>query len=837
MAVLSIKSFGGISPKVPARYLKDSQAQVAINCPVFNGPIQPLPGVSAAVATLTKTGTPQTIYRFGQDLDSDSQYWFHWTTDVDVCRGQISNDTSEWTYFTGDGGPKATYFSIATSGTNQPTVSRPLGIPAPETAVVTSITAGSSDFTLYSSVISGFSVGEAVEISFDNSTWGAISITTVTASSIATQLSGLTDISAVADEDGNVVITRTGDNASDIFYVRYQTGTEIDTEGTFTYDANLDKSDTGAADTSAYVIIQDTEIGSISSGDVITITTDSSTAVTYTATGTMTAATLAAALNTTKVTATQYGSCVVFEPGTEGGGSTGYIQYRRTVSGSAVTTEKVDGSEAGMPAMVFITAADFAYLQGNYAEITVNGGSAKYVAVASSAELTSLSTITGYGVTVNFYGTADPVALVRSGLSGSTASLRVRAGSYPTALVYQELDSNDGAVAPESRVYTYTFVNKESGFEIESAPAPASGVVDVQIGNLVGLTSFGSVTSGVPVTHKRIYRSTSGTYLLVAEIPIASASYADSVEAESLGGPLPSLTWLPPPDDLAGLINLPNGALAGFVGRDIYFSEPYVPYAWPVQYRQSIDFPVVGLGRMDTTLAVLTKGSPYFIQGSHPDSMVVVKSDLEQACVAKRSIVSSNGAVIYASPDGLVMLSPNGSKIITEQYFTRAQWQSYFSPSSIHAYQHDLKYVAFYNHGGAQGGFIYDLTSGQFILHDEYATAGYNDLRNDKLYLAYADRSVKVWYEGDAKSYVWRSKKFSGTSISSFACAQIEAEVYPITAKFYVDSVLAHTQTVTSRLPFRLPAVAGRDFEVQLEGSTEVFSVSVAQSMQELANV
>ena len=837
MAVLSIKSFGGISPKVPARYLQDSQAQVAINCPVFNGPIQPLLGVGAAVATLTKTGTPQTIYRFGQDLDSDSQYWFHWTTDVDVCRGQISNDTSEWTYFTGDGGPKATYFDIATSGTNQPTVSRPLGIPAPETAVVTSIAAGSSDFTLYSSIISGFSVGEAIEVSFDNSTWAAISITTVTASSIATQLSGLTDVAAAADEDGNVVITRTGASAADIFYIRYQTGTRVDTAGTFTYDSNLDKSDTGAADTSAYVIIQDAEIGSISSGDVITITTNSSTAVTYTATGTMTAVTLAAALNTTKVTAVQYGSCVVFEPGTEGGGPTGYIQYRRTVSGSAVTTEKVDGSEAGMPAMVFITAADFAYLQGNYAEITVNGGGAKYVAVASVAVLASLSTITGYGVTVNIYGTADPVALVRSDLSGSTASLRVRAGAYPTALVYQELNSNDGAVGPESRVYTYTFVNKESGFEIESAPAPASSVVDVQIGNLVELTAFGSISSGVPVTHKRIYRSTSGTYLLVAEIPIASASYTDSVEAESLGGPLPSLTWLPPPDDLAGLINLPNGALAGFVGRDIYFSEPYVPYAWPVQYRQSIDFPVVGLGRMDTTLAVLTKGSPYFIQGSHPDSMVVVKSDLEQACVAKRSIVSSNGAVIYASPDGLVMLSPNGSKIITEQYFTRAQWQSYFSPGSIHAYQHDLKYVAFYDNGVTQGGFMYDMTSGQFILHDEYATAGYNDLRNDKLYLAYADRSVKVWYEGDVKIYVWRSKKFSSTSISSFSCAQIEAEVYPITAKFYVDSVLAHTQTVASRLPFRLPAVAGRDFEVQLEGSTEVFSVSIAQSMQELSNV
>ena len=35
MAVFSIKSFGGIAPKTPPRYLQDSQAQTAMNCPVF----------------------------------------------------------------------------------------------------------------------------------------------------------------------------------------------------------------------------------------------------------------------------------------------------------------------------------------------------------------------------------------------------------------------------------------------------------------------------------------------------------------------------------------------------------------------------------------------------------------------------------------------------------------------------------------------------------------------------------------------------------------------------------------------------------------------------------
>ena len=138
MAVFSIKSFGGIAPVTPPRYLQDSQAQTALNCPVFRGSIQPLTSMGSTVATLTKTGTPKSIYRFGQDTVSDNNYWFHWLQDVDVCRSQIAGDVSEWTFFTGDGGPKATYNSLALSGSSYPTATRPLGLPAPAAACAAS---------------------------------------------------------------------------------------------------------------------------------------------------------------------------------------------------------------------------------------------------------------------------------------------------------------------------------------------------------------------------------------------------------------------------------------------------------------------------------------------------------------------------------------------------------------------------------------------------------------------------------------------------------------------------------------------------------------------------
>jgi hypothetical protein len=408
-----------------------------------------------------------------------------------------------------------------------------------------------------------------------------------------------------------------------------------------------------------------------------------------------------------------------------------------------------------------------------------------------------------------------------------------------SAAIVSKSGTATGTDLPETRVYTYTLVNKESGYDFESAPAPASMSIDIQIGETASIGSFASLPGGIVATHRRIYRATSGTYLFVAEITVATSSYSDTVVAEDLGEELPSLTWLPPPDSLKGLTNLPGGVMAGFTGRDVYLCDPYHPHAWPVQYMQSLDYPVVGLGRTDTTLVALTTGTPYFIQGSHPDSMVVVKSDLEQACASKQSIVSSSGFVMYASPDGLVMLTPSGSKIVTENYFTRAQWQAYFKPDSIHAYIHDLKYVAFYNNGTTSGGFIFDTTTGQLVVHDIYATAGYSDLVNDKLFLSFADRSVKVWQAGSAKSFVWRSKKFTMPKQTGFSTAQIEAEAYPVTAKFYADDSTTpkYTKTVTDRMPFRLPVVIGRDWEVQVEGNTEIFSVAVAQAVEELRNV
>lgn len=968
MAIISVKSFGGISPRVSPRYLQEGQAQVALNASVFSGSLKPLTGLGGALLTLPKNGTIRTIYRFGQDVDSDVQYWFHWVGDVDVCRSQIAGDSSEWTFYTGDGAPKATYGSIALTSSPYPAAFRPLGIPNPTNALSVSLGPYAPTFTpasvyVYQSQIDQIDPANGIEFSLNGgSTYSTVAISAgqKNLTDVASQLNAAAGISAVVDTELQAVkVSTDGVGQAATLTVRIETGSAPDTTSAFTYSGYDSTAKVGAADTVSTMVILDTEIASIEVGNKMDISVKIDTEFTlanaiisnrnnYTAadlaaafmygqihlpvaeinaftvgqyldfnigptlvarvisTGGYTAATLATAINAGRinpgsgfvihagavgtsvyisaiaaatgqlgwtrysgdpgaggtplntgasnvmpsissvpyVNVVAYGSVLFVIPGSKGTATTDELAYARYVTdgGSVIESSRQSSfnSDAAAPAKVILTQADVNNLQGSYLSVVTNDGEViSYV--SNQATINSLFGLVGSSANITVYGSSNPAAVITSVAVGTTANLRLREGNYSNTINdYITLTAVGGSEEPsatESRIYVFTWVNKEAGFEFESGPSAASAVVDVHVGQDVYISDFGSVASGYTATHKRLYRTVSGVYLFVTELPVATTSYTDTKKADELSEELPSLTWSPPPANLTGLINLPNGMMAGFVDRDVYFSESYRPHAWPANYVQTVDYPVVGLGRMDTTLAVLTKGTPYFIQGSSPDATVVVKSDLEQACASKRSIVSSNGVVIYASPDGLVMLSTSGSKLLTEQFFNRSQWQTYFNPPSIHGYSHDLRYIGFYDNGVSQGGFIYDFKSGQFTLHNIYATAGFSDLQRDQLFVVVDNRILKKWEQGSNLSYTWKSKKFTVPYPISFSCAQVEAETYPVTCKIYQGGSLIHTQTVANRNPFRLPVSTGRDWEIQIEGSSEVFSLEVAQSFGELGGV
>lgn len=96
----------------------------------------------APLAVATVPAGRKTIYRMGRDVVSDSLYWFSWTTVVHAVRSFLPTDTTERTYFTGNGVPKVTDNIIGIAGAPYPTAARILGVPAPVSACLLSAAGG-----------------------------------------------------------------------------------------------------------------------------------------------------------------------------------------------------------------------------------------------------------------------------------------------------------------------------------------------------------------------------------------------------------------------------------------------------------------------------------------------------------------------------------------------------------------------------------------------------------------------------------------------------------------------------------------------------------------------
>ena len=100
-----------------------------------------------------------------------------------------------------------------------------------------------------------------------------------------------------------------------------------------------------------------------------------------------------------------------------------------------------------------------------------------------------------------------------------------------------------------------------------------------------------------------------------------------------------------------------NGILVGFTGNTLCFSVPFAPYAWPVRYQQSVDAPIVGIAAIDQSVFVGTTQGIYIFTGSDPGQMSSEKLPVQQSCVSKRSIVSLDRGVCWASKKGLCFIS------------------------------------------------------------------------------------------------------------------------------------------------------------------------------------
>jgi len=368
---------------------------------------------------------------------------------------------------------------------------------------------------------------------------------------------------------------------------------------------------------------------------------------------------------------------------------------------------------------------------------------------------------------------------------------------YPLAVEYppnplgKSIDSDNAPEQPGdrprdvyTRQYVYTFVTQ---FDEESEPCPVGDSIDWKAGQVVRLKGFWlPVNKNRGINRQRVYRTqtgSSGTQLyFIAERPVSDEDYLDNVPPSQFAEPLPSAGYNAPPDNLTGLISMPNGMMAAFAGQSLYFCEPYRPHAWPESYILQTDWPIVALAALNTTVIVMTEGQPYICQGTRPETMQMAKLPTNYPCINKRAVVDMSFSVIYPTYEGLIAIDAQGGcRLISANLYNRDGWLA-LNPSKMLGGQIGGRYIAFYD--GVQdddyGAIVIDPGQTPFLIRvKQKASCVFYDVNDSGLYFIPSDMPQAIYRlddpTGDNENFYWRSKPFIMESPQNFGVVKIES--------------------------------------------------------------
>jgi hypothetical protein len=430
-------------------------------------------------------------------------------------------------------------------------------------------------------------------------------------------------------------------------------------------------------------------------------------------------------------------------------------------------------------------------------------------------------------------------------------------------------------------------------FRIQSL-GPTANTLVVNLDTAQTYTSGGSWAKDAPHNTasmvKRIYRTvgTSGDFLFVAEIAAATTTYTDAVVADDLGEVLPTADSQLPPKNLVSLTSLPNGCLVGISGNELCFSDPYLPYSWPLRNRYTFSGVGVDLVAAGNSVIVLTDTSPILFTGSDPEAMSPAAMQTYAPCASKRGVVDVGGGCMFPSYDGLWIAAPGRVEKLTAKLYREEEWRT-LNPESFVAGFADGQYYAKYTTEDGAFIWVYDTAENDSVIRVEQDAS--HLLRNDadgELYLALANK-VYRWDSSESQRFVsdWVSSEMQMPRPLNFSVAQVHGAFNTIqppdtadlefnqsiigdvdlvggelngnsllelainasnlrelaaatvdTAQFtlYADGEVVFSQGVNSSEPFRLPAgFRSEVYQVGVTTSIPIYTVTIAESVAELA--
>ena len=125
---------------------------------------------------------------------------------------------------------------------------------------------------------------------------------------------------------------------------------------------------------------------------------------------------------------------------------------------------------------------------------------------------------------------------------------------------------------------------------------------------------------------------------------------------------------LAPPQNMHSMVSLPNGSTAGLSGIDLWVpavSKLRIPDR--LSHHRGFAGRRAWRGRPEHRLTAQTRTSSW----RRPFDARADPAGFPHSCVSRRSIVSGNGGVFYASPGRLVLVGPDSRAVLTEGRFNR----------------------------------------------------------------------------------------------------------------------------------------------------------------------
>jgi hypothetical protein len=409
-----------------------------------------------------------------------------------------------------------------------------------------------------------------------------------------------------------------------------------------------------------------------------------------------------------------------------------------------------------------------------------------------------------------YYWTGDTT--LYDGVPKYNTRARLLAGSTPYRLGIPRPATAPTVTPPggsaEVRYYVYTFV---SAYGEEGQPSnPQAGTGDPGTWTISAIQASVDNPTQRNITNVNIYRTVPGLstveFFRVGTIALGTTTFNDTMsnEVAAVQPLLESVNWAPPPADLQGLAIHPAGFLIGFSGRDLYMSEPYRPHAWPIQNILTVQTEIVGLAIYNNTIVMTTNSHPYVAEGVSPASMLSVKLDSIDPCVSKRSIAVTLAGVFYASVQGIVQVSVQGTQLATRALFTREEWYGRYNPENVKAVPYGLQYIAF---DTPQTGFIFSPAEQLAPLVELDRFNNVDGIQIDSytgdVYVLRANR-VALWDPLDTipYEYQWRSKMFDLPRPVNFGAMRVKFR--NTTAQLTDDAVVDYTTFNAARILFPL---------------------------------